>query len=227
MQPRKRLVVLISGRGSNMVSLLHACLNGHINGEIVAVISNKTDAAGLTVARQHGIATAVVDHTAYSTREAFDADLLKAVDEHQPALVILAGFMRILTPVFVRPLTGRLINIHPSLLPKYPGLTTHQRAWDAGDREAGATVHFVTEELDGGPAIIQTRVAVQATDTAQTLADRVLEQEHLIYAEAVRLFCDDRVVFAAGKTELDGRALPDHGLLFSPPIASKPSADNP
>lgn len=214
----KRLVVLISGRGSNMVSLLQACRGGRINGDIVAVISNRADAAGLELARQQGIATAVVDHRAHPSREDFDRDLYTEVARHRPDLVILAGFMRILTPEFVRPLTGRLLNIHPSLLPKYPGLNTHQRAIDAGDSEAGATVHYVTEELDGGPAIIQARVAVLPDDTPQTLANRILEREHLIYEEAVRLICDQRVTYAPdGRVLLDGAALTEGGIQFGEP----------
>ena len=213
---KKRLVVLISGRGSNMNSLLAATRSGQINGEIVAVVSNRADAEGLRVAASQGIATAVVDHRAHPSREEFDRALYQVVDAMQPDFVILAGFMRILTPHFVTPLTGRLINIHPSLLPKYPGLDTHRRALDAGDTEAGATVHFVTQELDGGPAIIQARVPVLAGDTPDTLAARVLGVEHAIYCEAVRLLCDGSIRYSQqGQVLLDGNPLPESGILFS------------
>lgn len=190
MADRKRLVVLISGRGSNMLALLKACTENRIPADIVAVISNKASAAGLVTAAEAGITTAVIDHQAFASREAFDQALFDEVNRHRPDLVILAGFMRILTPVFVKPLAGRLINIHPSLLPKYPGLHTHERAIAAGDDEAGATVHFVTEELDGGPPILQVRVPVLANDDADTLAARVLAQEHALYVEAVKLLCE-------------------------------------
>ncbi|MCK9503446.1 MAG: phosphoribosylglycinamide formyltransferase [Porticoccaceae bacterium] len=211
---KKRLVILISGRGSNMSSLLEAAKNREINGEVVAVISNKASATGLDVAREAGIAAAVVDHKAYQSREDFDAALLAVVASYQPDLVILAGFMRILTPVFVRPLRGKLINIHPSLLPKYPGLHTHERAIAAGDREAGATAHFVTEELDGGPAIIQARVPILPEDTPETLAARVLEQEHKIYTEAVRLLCNNQVSYSeSGYVQANGKILPQSGII--------------
>lgn len=213
---KKRLVVLISGRGSNMSALLAAAKRGDINAEIVAVISNKASAAGLDIASSNGIATAVVDHRAYGSREAFDRSLLAEVEKFNPDFVILAGFMRILTGEFVRPLQGKLINIHPSLLPKYPGLNTHERAIAAGDSEAGATVHFVTEELDGGPAIIQVRVPILAGDSADDLAARVLAQEHGIYTEAVRLLADDRVRYtASGHVTCDGRELPQSGIIYS------------
>jgi len=213
---KKRLVVLISGRGSNMHSLLDAARQGDINGEIVAVISNKASAAGLDVARDAGIPAISVDHRAYDSREDFDRALFAEVTRFAPDFVILAGFMRILTSEFVRPLAGKLINIHPSLLPKYPGLNTHQRALEAGDAEAGATVHFVTEELDGGPAIIQAKVAVLAMDTADTLAHRILAQEHKIYTEAVKLLCDGRVTYceSAGAL-LEGQKLPSSGIIYS------------
>jgi len=213
---KKRLVVLISGRGSNMSSLLAAAKNQEINGEIVAVISNQASAAGLDIAREAGVDAAVVDHKAYQTREEFDQALFTLVASYNPDLVILAGFMRILTPVFVRPLIGKLINIHPSLLPKYPGLHTHERAIAAGDTEAGATVHFVTEELDGGPAIIQARVPILPGDNADTLSARILAQEHKIYIEAVRLLCDNLVSYAEpGQALINGKKLPETGIIHS------------
>ncbi len=185
--PRRRLVVLISGGGSNLQAFLDAARDPRYPCEVVAVISNKAGVFGLERAARADIPAEVLDHTAFPTREAFDAALAERVDAHAPDLVILAGFMRILTPAFVQRYAGRLLNIHPSLLPKYPGLHTHQRAIDAGDTEAGATVHLVTEELDGGPHILQARVPVLPGDTAATLAARVLVEEHRIYPEAAKL----------------------------------------
>lgn len=185
----KNIVILISGGGSNMAAIVQAAQQqgwAHsLNARVAAVISNKADAKGLVFARQQGIATAVVDHKAFASREAFDARLAEVIDQHQPALVVLAGFMRILTPAFVSHYAGRLINIHPSLLPAFTGLNTHQRAIDAGCKFAGATVHQVTAELDVGPILEQAVVPVLPDDTAQTLAARVLEQEHRIYPLAV------------------------------------------
>jgi phosphoribosylglycinamide formyltransferase-1 len=189
----KHIVILISGGGSNMAALLRAAQAHHwaqhFNAKVSAVISNKADARGLAFAREHGIATAVIDHKAFADqpqpREAFDAALMQAIDQHQPHLVLLAGFMRILTPGFVAHYEGRLINIHPSLLPAFPGLHTHQRAIEAGCQFAGATVHQVTAELDHGPILAQAVVPVLPNDTADTLAARVLTQEHLIYPKAV------------------------------------------
>ncbi len=189
----KSIVILISGGGSNMSAIVRAAQaqrwEARWGARVSAVISNKADAGGLVFAREHGIATAVVDHRAFSEqpqpREAFDAALMTKIDRHQPSLVVLAGFMRILTPGFVAHYEGRLINIHPSLLPAFPGLHTHQRALDAGCRFAGATVHRVTAELDHGPILAQAVVPVLPHDTADTLAARVLTQEHRIYPEAV------------------------------------------
>ncbi len=210
-----RLVVLISGTGSNMEALMRACASGELDARVVAVFSNRPDARGLTTAAGAGIATEVVDHREFSDRETFDRALAERIDAHHPDLVILAGFMRILTPGFVRRFRGRLMNIHPSLLPKYPGLDTHQRAIEAGDREAGATVHFVTEELDGGPAIVQGRVPVLADDTADSLASRVLAVEHRIYPLAVRLFCEGRLAVTEAGVLLDGKPLPPGGADFT------------
>lgn len=212
---KKRLVILISGRGSNMESLLVACQEGRINAELACVISNNATAAGLAVATEAGIRTAVVDHREFQTRQDFDRELLRVVSLYKPDVVILAGFMRILTTEFVRPLAGRLLNIHPSLLPKYPGLNTHQRAIEAGDPEAGATVHFVTEELDGGPSIIQVKVPVIPGDTPEKLASRILEKEHKIYTEAVKLICEERVSLSNGEVLLDGISLPECGIIFT------------
>lgn len=186
----KNIVILISGGGSNMAAIVKTAQQEQweraYGVRIAAVVSNKADAKGLVFAREHGIATAVLDHKAFESREAFDAALAQAIDQHQPALVVLAGFMRILTPGFVEHYAGRLINIHPSLLPAFTGLHTHQRAIDAGCKFAGVTVHQVTAELDVGPILDQAVVPVLPDDTAQTLAARVLTQEHIIYPRAVR-----------------------------------------
>jgi phosphoribosylglycinamide formyltransferase-1 len=185
----KNVVILISGTGSNMAALLHAAQRerwaDQLGARVAAVISNRPDARGLQTAQSAGVATAVVDHKAYAGREAFDAALRDAIDAHQPALVVLAGFMRILTPGFVAHYAGRLVNIHPSLLPAFTGLHTHQRAIDEGCKLAGATVHQVTAELDHGQILAQAAVPVLPGDTADTLAARVLTQEHLIYPRAV------------------------------------------
>ncbi|MFC7462554.1 phosphoribosylglycinamide formyltransferase [Hydrogenophaga defluvii] len=185
----KNIVILISGTGSNMAAIVRAAERGQWarrhHAQVAAVISNKADAAGLGFAKEHGIATVVVDHKAFDTREAFDTALAADIDRHQPSLVVLSGFMRILTPGFVAHYADRLINIHPSLLPAFTGLNTHQRAIDAGCRFAGCTVHRVTSELDHGEYLDQAVVPVLPNDTAATLAARVLTQEHLIYPRAV------------------------------------------
>lgn len=186
----KNIVILISGGGSNMAAIVRAAQHEQwdrrCGAQVAAVISNRPDAAGLALARAQGIATAALDHRAYSSRAAFDADLAAAADRHRPALVVLAGFMRILTPGFVAHYAGRLVNIHPSLLPAFAGLHTHQRALDAGCKFAGATVHRVTGELDAGPILDQAVVPILPGDSAQTLAARVLSQEHLLYPRALR-----------------------------------------
>lgn len=185
----KNIVILISGGGSNMAAIVQAAQQQDwertLNARVAAVISNKADAKGLEFAEQQGIATAVLDHKAFASREDFDARLSEVIDQYQPTLVVLAGFMRILTPAFVQHYAGRLINIHPSLLPAFTGLHTHQRAIDAGCKFAGATVHQVTAELDVGPILEQAVVPVLPDDTAQTLAARVLVQEHAIYPRAI------------------------------------------
>jgi len=185
-QRKARLVILISGRGSNMRSIIAAAKQGELDIDIAAVISNRPDAAGLKFAQEAGIKTAVIDHKQFDDREAFDAQLATEIDQYQPSFVILAGFMRILTETFVEHFAGKLINIHPSLLPKFKGLHTHQRAIDAGETEHGASVHFVTAELDDGPVILQAKVPVLAEDNADSLAARVLEQEHLLYPAAIK-----------------------------------------
>jgi phosphoribosylglycinamide formyltransferase-1 len=182
---RKNIVILISGRGSNMMSIVDAVNDGNLDVNIAAIISNRPDAAGLKFAEQQDIHNSVIDHTLYNSREQFDQQLAKEVDQYSPDLVVLAGFMRILTAEFVEHFAGRLINIHPSLLPKFKGLNTHQRAIDAGEKEHGASVHVVTPELDDGPVILQARVPVLQDDDAATLAKRVLEQEHKLYPSAI------------------------------------------
>lgn len=182
----KRLVVLISGRGRNLQALIEATRSGALPARISLVVSNRADAQGLKLAAAAGIATRVLPHTAYRTREAFDAELLRIVAAAEPDVVALAGFMRILTPVFIAAFEGRLLNIHPSLLPRHRGLDTHARALAAGDAEHGATVHFVTLQLDEGPPILQGRIDIRPDDTAETLAERVLEEVELkIYALAI------------------------------------------
>lgn len=188
----KNLVILISGRGSNMEAILRASAAEHWPVKIAAVISNKANASGLQTAAAAGIATAVVDHKQYPDRASFDAALAKVIDEYAPDLVVLAGFMRILTPGFVEHYQGRLLNIHPSLLPSFPGLATHQQAIDAGVKFHGATVHFVTPVLDHGPIVEQAVVPVMDDDTEDTLAARVLQQEHIIYPRAVRDILEGR-----------------------------------
>jgi phosphoribosylglycinamide formyltransferase 1 len=209
-----RLVILFSGSGSNLQSFIDACADGSLPATIAGAISNNPEAPGLQRAGKAGIPAQVVNHREHASREDFDAALVQAIDAFSPDLVVLAGFMRILTPAFVRHYAGRLVNIHPSLLPRYPGLHTHARAIEAGDSEAGATVHFVTEELDGGPAILQARVPVLAGDTPQTLAARVLSKEHRIYPLAVRWFAEGRLTLNQNKVTLDGQLLPPGGYLY-------------
>lgn len=180
-----RIVILISGRGSNMISIVNAVNDGSLPIKIMAVISNRPDAAGIEFAQQAGIDTAIIDHKTFASREDFDQAMADKIDCYSPDLVILAGFMRILTTEFVEHFANKLINIHPALLPKFKGMNTHQRAIDAGETEHGASVHFVTAELDAGPVVLQAKVPVLSTDTAETLAARVLEQEHKLYPEAI------------------------------------------
>lgn len=209
-----RLAILVSGRGSNLQAFIDACANGQLSAEIAVVISNNPDAGGLQRAEAAGIATCCINHRDYSTREAFDQALVTELVARRTELVVLAGFMRILTPVFIKPFAGRLLNIHPSLLPKYPGLHTHQRALDAGDTEAGVTVHFVTLELDGGPPIIQARVPILQADTADTLAARVIVQEHLIYPTAAQWYITGRLRLTDQGAYLDGKPIPATGIDY-------------
>src|SRR5258706_3499017 len=192
------IVVLISGRGSNMQALLEAGL------PVAAVISSRADAKGLATAKAHGVAARVVDHRGFPTREAFDAALAREIDRFAPRLVVLAGFMRVLTPGFVARYAGRLLNIHPSLLPALPGLDTHARALAGGLKTHGCTVHFVTEDLDHGPIVIQAEVPVRKGDSPEGLAARVLRQEHIILPRAVRWFLDGKLVIHDGKVRVKG-----------------------
>jgi len=210
----KNIVILISGRGSNMEAIVRACASEHWNARIAAVLSNRADAAGLAFAREHGIATEVVAHRAFATREAFDAELARRIEAHSADVVALAGFMRILGADFVRRFEGRLVNIHPSLLPAFPGLDTHRRALAAGCKVAGASVHFVSTDLDHGPIIGQAAVPVRADDSEGSLAARVLAEEHRLYPRAIRwlvdgqLICRDGVVrHVAGEPQLLAQAL--------------------
>ncbi len=202
------VVVLISGNGSNLQALIDGQLAGTLPIEIRAVVSNRADAFGLTRAGRAGMTTHTLNHRQFPSRDAYDAELCALLNEYTPGLVVLAGFMRILTPPFVEHFHGKMLNIHPSLLPKFPGLHTHQHAIDAGEREHGATVHFVTDELDGGPAVIQARVPVLPTDNVDALAARVLTKEHLIYPTAVRWFAERRLRLGEqGLPLLDGVTL--------------------
>ena len=203
----KNIVILISGRGSNMQSIVKACAAEGWDARVAAVISNRADAAGLGFAREQGIATAVVDHRDFASREAFDIELARTVDAFAPDVLALAGFMRILTPGFVQRFEGRLVNVHPSLLPAFTGLHTHRRAIEAGCKLAGATVHFVTAELDHGPIIAQAVVPVLPGDTEDTLSARVLVQEHVIYPRAVRWLVQGQLDVRAGVvTQRQGEA---------------------
>ena len=206
-EPKMRVVVLISGSGSNLQAIIDAAQADALNISIAAVISNRPNVKGLQRAIDAGIPTQVVDHTAFASRNDFDAALQQAIDSYQPQLLVLAGFMRILTPGFVRHYLGHMLNIHPSLLPKYPGLNTHQRAIDEGDHEHGASIHFVTEELDGGPVIIQGKVSIEGGESAEQLAQKVLQKEHLIYPQAIQWFATKRLQLKDNHAILDGEIL--------------------
>lgn len=195
-----RVVVLLSGRGSNLEAIVAA----HLPIEIVAVISNQPTATGLEFARTQGLRTVALDQTAYPSRELFDTALANEIDSHAPDLVVLAGYMRILSPAFITRFEDRLLNIHPSLLPAFPGLKTHQRALAEGVKIHGCTVHFVTTQLDHGPIVIQAAVPVLPDDTADTLAARVLQQEHHIYPQAIRWFAENRLIKIDGRVNLLG-----------------------
>ncbi|WP_261833766.1 phosphoribosylglycinamide formyltransferase [Vibrio ishigakensis] len=191
----KKIVVLISGNGSNLQAIIDACAKGEIDGQVSAVISNRTDAYGLERAKQATIPSHTLSHKDYSDRESFDAEVMKIIDTYQPDLIVLAGYMRILSEGFVNRYLGKMINIHPSLLPKYPGLNTHQRAIDAGDSEHGSSVHFVTPELDSGPIIEQIKVAIEPQESAESLMAKVQKAEHQLYPKVVQDILSGRVTW--------------------------------
>ena len=199
--------VLISGGGTNLQAFIDGVGAGRLPLDLKVVVSNRPGAYGLERARKAGIPTECVEHGDYPDRRSFDRALVDTLETYAPELILLAGFMRILTPVFIDRFAGKIFNIHPSLLPQYPGLDTHQRAIDAGDRWAGSTVHFATAELDGGPRVIQGRVPVMPDDTADALAARVLEVEHQIYPRAAELFAEGRLAYRNGAAWLDGKRL--------------------
>ncbi len=207
----KRIVVLISGSGSNLQSIIDACESKLINAEIVGVISNKVSAYGLERAKSQHISIEAIDHTKFNSRDSFDAELMSVIDGWNADFVILAGFMRILTPKFTEHYIGRLVNIHPSLLPKYPGLNTHQRAIEAKDTHAGASIHFVTAELDGGPVILQAKVPIGKKETSDSLARKVLRKEHVIYPQAIQWLCNGRLILSGNVAILDGKPLTERG----------------
>jgi phosphoribosylglycinamide formyltransferase 1 len=205
--PRQPIVILISGRGSNMRALIERSRRADAAYSVAAVLSDRADAGGLEIARQLGVEARALPRPAGSERAGYDRVLAAAITEYSPSLIVLAGFMRILSAEFVERFAGRILNIHPSLLPKYAGLHTHRRALQAREAEHGVTVHFVTEQLDGGPPVLQARVPIFPGDTESTLSQRVLIQEHIIYPLAVNWFCQGRLRCEAGKAQLDGRPL--------------------
>ncbi|MGL5600366.1 MAG: phosphoribosylglycinamide formyltransferase [Silvania sp.] len=207
----KNIVVLISGNGSNLQAIIDACEQKKISGTIRAVFSNKADAFGLVRARDAGIAAHALEASQFSSREAFDRELVQEIDAYAPDVVVLAGYMRILSPAFVAHYAGRLLNIHPSLLPKYPGLHTHRQVLENGDEEHGTSVHFVTDELDGGPVILQAKVPVFEGDSEEDVTARVQTQEHAIYPLVVGWFVEGRLLMRDGAAWLDGAPLPPQG----------------
>ncbi|MBD3652152.1 MAG: phosphoribosylglycinamide formyltransferase [Alcanivorax sp.] len=207
-----RLAVLISGTGSNLQAILDAIDAGELPARVSLVLSNKAGAAGLARAERAGVPAQAIDHRGFPDRASFDQAMIEVIDAHGADTVVLAGFMRILSPGFVRHYQGRLINIHPSLLPKYPGLNTHARALEAGDREHGCSLHFVTDELDGGPLIAQARFPVSANDTAETLSEKVQAREHRLYPQVLRWRAQQRLQMTDQGVELDGERLPPQGF---------------
>ena len=208
-----RVVVLISGSGTNLQALIDAGEQGALgNTQIVGVFSNRPGVKGLERVEQAGIPTAMIDHKQFAERAEFDHAMQAAIDEWSPDLLVLAGFMRLLTPEFVAHYANRMLNIHPSLLPRYPGLHTHQRALDAGDTEHGVTVHFVTSELDGGPPVVQARVPIEPDDDVDSLAKKVQRKEHQIYPAAVRWFAEGRLTMSAGNAYMDASPIAFSGL---------------
>jgi len=212
-QPRLPIVILISGRGSNMQAIAQRAAGGELPVEIRAVVSDRPQAGGLAIAESLGIPATALSPKSFADREAYDTALMQLVASYQPRLVILAGFMRILSPVFIDAFAGRILNIHPSLLPLYRGLHTHRRALQAGDDSHGVSVHFVTQELDGGPVIVQARIAVRPGDTEETLSARVQRQEHRIYPEAIDWFARGRLECREDRAWLDGQPLKSPVLI--------------
>ena len=215
-QSRCRTAVLISGSGSNLQSFIDKTAQGEIDLDLSVVFSNKPDAYGLARAKTAGIATECLEHGSFVDRETFDRAVASVLDTYEPDLIVLAGFMRILSPWFVQHYEGRILNIHPALLPAYPGLDTHQRVLDAGEEWHGSTVHFVTEELDGGPRILQGRLAVESEESADDLCSRVQALEHQIYPQAANWFGQGRLRFHAGQTLFDGKPLDEPVIEDSP-----------
>ena len=213
----KRIVIMISGRGSNMAAVLDAVARGEIRGEVAGVVSNRPEAGGLAIAARHHVATTVVDQTVLPNRGEFERALAAAIDELKPDLVVLAGFMRVLSPEFVARYERRMLNIHPSLLPTYPGLHTHRQALLDGIRVHGCTVHFVTPDVDQGPIVAQAAVPVRDDDDETSLAARVLESEHRILVAAVRWFCDDRLVVDGRRVRVKDEVA-DPGVLIAPAL---------
>lgn len=207
----KKLVILISGTGSNLQAIIHACRSGLLAADIAAVVSNKASAGGLSYARQAGIPALSLDPSAFTDRQQFDRQLMAEIDSFDPDLVVLAGYMRILSPEFVARYAGRMINVHPSLLPAYPGLHTHRQVLENGDTEHGSSVHFVTEELDGGPVILQARIPVVHGDTEQQLQARVKAEEHTLYPRVIRWFLEGRLALRNNQAWLDNAPLPPGG----------------
>ncbi|PHM45816.1 phosphoribosylglycinamide formyltransferase [Xenorhabdus mauleonii] len=207
----KKIVVLVSGHGSNLQAIIDACQQNRINGHIAAVFSNNADAYGLQRAMHAGIPSCFLDPKAYPDRASYDIALFKAIDQYQPDLVVLSGYMRILSPDFVQHYYGRLLNIHPSLLPKYPGLHTHQKAIENGDKEHGTSIHFVTEELDGGPIILQAKVPIFEDDKLEDVIQRVQSQEHNFYPMVIDWFLNGRLSMKGHAAIMDGKVLPPQG----------------
>ncbi|WP_133469512.1 phosphoribosylglycinamide formyltransferase [Paraglaciecola marina] len=210
-KPEKSIVVLVSGNGSNLQAIIDNIAQGKINAKVVAVFANKQNAYGLTRAKNADIPAVFIDHKEFASREEYDNEMMERIDQYSPDLIVLAGFMRILTANFVEHYQGKMLNIHPSLLPKYKGLDTHQRAIDAGDDEHGASVHFVTAELDGGPVVLQSKVPIFASQDAEELADRVQQQERQMYPLVISWFCADRLKMIDNHAELDGQLLDEMG----------------
>jgi phosphoribosylglycinamide formyltransferase-1 len=210
------IVILISGNGSNMQSIVDACQTKKINGEVAAVISNRPNAHGLTRALKARVPGYLLDHTGYDTRESYDRSLIQLIDRFSPDLVVLAGFMRILSPGFVNHYAGRLINIHPSLLPKYTGLHTHRRVLESGDTFHGSSVHFVTEELDGGPIIAQRKLKIEPEDTEDTLTDKIKALEHQLYPEVVGWFSQGRLSMRDNQALMDGQPILSAAMAVTP-----------